>query len=417
MINTAIIITIGDELLIGQTIDTNSAWIAKELNKAGIEVLQRIAIADEQQAIIKALDENIPQTGLIIMTGGLGPTSDDITKPTLSHYFGGHLTLNKTVFAHIQALYKKRDRPVLIEQVKKQAEIPDYCTLLMNKIGTAPGMWFEKEDCIIISLPGVPFEMAHIMEAEALPRLKTRRTGWHIVHQHLVTAGVGESIIAEKIKDLEAALPEEIHIAYLPSPGMVKIRLSSSGSNEETLRAATQKHSNIIAERLGHMVVAREDISLEEVLQQLILRKNYTLGLAESCTGGLVSNRITNIPGSSRFFKGALITYANQAKRRLLLVPKTTLKTQGAVSEATVIQMAEQARKTLKSTIALSISGILGPDGGNDIKPAGTVWMALAAKGSKTMTQKFYFPYGRLQNKEMAANAALVLLIQFLKTA
>src|SRR5690606_746487 len=226
---TAIIITIGDELLIGQTIDTNSAWIAKELNKLGINLIRRIAVADKEDAINNALDESIPQADIIIMTGGLGPTSDDITKPTLSKYFGGELKINETVFQHIKTMYAQRQKPYPIKSIAHQSQVPDYSTILMNRIGTAPGMWFEKNNCIIISLPGVPFEMQHLMKEEVLPRLSCRFANHYIIHHTLVVAGMAETAIADKIENIEKHLPQDIHLAYLPSPGIVKLRLTCEG--------------------------------------------------------------------------------------------------------------------------------------------------------------------------------------------
>lgn len=414
MKNAAIIVTIGDELLIGQTVDTSSAWISQELNKIGVRILRHTSIPDTEQAIVNTLDDYIPQAGLIILTGGLGPTNDDITKLTLSNYFGSMLRVNDTVLEQIKILYAKRLRPFHLESIQKQAEVPDYCTILMNQLGTAPGMWFEQGDCIVVSLPGVPFEMQHLMQQQVIPRLKSRLNTYHILHHTLIITGIGETAIAEKIEDIEQSLPPALHLAYLPAPGMVKLRLSIEGPEWNQLQEKVNEYATRITERLGDHVMATKDIALEELLKELLLARKFTLALAESCTGGYLAHRITNISGSSMFFKGGLVTYANQAKRRLLQVTKETLNTDGAVSEATVIQMARQARKLLKADISLSISGILGPDGGTPAKPVGTVWMALSTKG-KVVTRQFIFPYGRLQNKEMAANTALSMLIRYLK--
>lgn len=409
----SIIITIGDELLIGQTIDTNSAWIAQQLNQTGINVKKRIAVGDDRSAITNALDESIPQSDIIFLTGGLGPTADDITKPLLSEYFGGRLIVNETVLQHVQQIFSKRNRPFL-ERNMKQAEVPDNCRVLFNRMGTAPGMWFEHEGCIIISLPGVPFEMQTIVSEEVMPRLKEKFTGQHIIHKTMIAVGLGESFIADKIEDIETTLPPHIHLAYLPTPGFVKLRLTSEGTDKETLQSEIDIRATLIQQRLGNIIAASEDIPLEEIIARLMTEYRLTLSLAESCTGGYVANRITNIPGSSLFFKGSLVSYANDIKERLLNVSPETLQTVGAVSEVTVKQMAVEARHLFQSDIALSISGILGPGGATPEKPVGLVWMAIADK-NRVLTRKYNFFYDRLRNKELAANAALDMIRLFVQ--
>lgn len=402
-------------MLIGQTIDTNSAWIAQQLNLIGINVKRRIAVADERSAIAGALDESLPQADMIFLTGGLGPTADDITKPLLSEYFGGALVMNETVLQHVKQLFLKRNRPFL-ERNLRQAEVPDNCQILFNRLGTAPGMWFERDGKVVISLPGVPFEMQTIMTEEGLPRLKERFTGNHIIHKTMIVAGVGESFIAEKIEDIETALPAHIHLAYLPTPGYVKLRLTTQGSDRNTLLSDINTHAELIRKRLGKIIAATEDLLPEEILSRLMTEHRLTLGLAESCTGGYLANRITNISGSSAFFKGSVVSYDNEVKETVLKVPRTVLETEGAVSEATVIQMAEEARRLLKTDIALSISGILGPDGGTPDKPVGLVWMAIAGH-RRTVSRKFNFFYDRLRNKELAANTAMDIIRLFVLEA
>jgi nicotinamide-nucleotide amidase len=409
----SIIITIGDELLIGQTIDTNSAWIAQQLNKEGIQVKRRIAVGDERNAIMDALDESIPHAQIIFLTGGLGPTADDITKPLLCEYFGGRLIVNETVLSHVKQIFSKRNRPFL-ERNLKQAEVPDNCQVLFNRMGTAPGMWFEKDGCIIISLPGVPFEMQTIVSEEIIPRLRERFTGNHIIHKTLITVGLGESFIADKIEDIETRLPAHIHLAYLPTPGFVKLRLTTEGSDKASLQNEVDIWSKLIQERLGNHVAATDDVSLEEIAIRTLKEHRLTLGLAESCTGGYVANRITNIAGSSAYFKGSIVSYANEVKEDVLGVSHETLMTVGSVSEETVIQMAEAARKVLNVDIALAISGILGPGGATAEKPVGLVWMAIADK-NKTETHEFHFFYDRLRNKELAAHAALNMIRLFVE--
>lgn len=408
----SIIITIGDELLIGQTIDTNAAWIAKQLNAQGINVLRRYTVADEKSEILNALELAIKDADLVLLTGGLGPTADDITKPALNEYFGGTMVVNETVLQHIKQIFAKRNKPFL-DKNRKQAEVPDVAQILFNSMGTAPGMWFEKDNTIIISMPGVPFEMQDILQAEALPRIAERLKGAEIFHRTIITVGVGESFIAEKISDIEAALPPEIHLAYLPSPGLVKLRLTSSGTNREELTRAVLVRSKLIEDRLGDIVAAVEDIELEEILVRLLKEHRMTLGLAESCTGGYIAHRITNVAGSSEVLKGSIVSYSNKVKETILGVTQDTLQTVGAVSEETVLQMAKQAREVLDVDIALSVSGILGPGGATTEKPVGLVWMAVAT-ANETFARSFNFHYDRIRNKEMAAHAAMNLVREVL---
>ncbi len=412
MAYSCIIITIGDELLIGQTIDTNSAWIAHELNNIGIHIKRRIAVADEASAITEALDESIPKAELVILTGGLGPTADDITKPLLCEYFGGKMVINQEVLEHIRHLFIARNRPPL-ERNLKQAEVPDNAIILPNRMGTAPGMWFKKEQSVIISLPGVPFEMQAIMSEEVIPQLKDLFQGNHIIHKTLITIGVGESIIADKIEDIESNLPPTISLAYLPAPGYVKLRLSTQGQDNEYLEKQVNSYSQLIQNRLGNIVAAERDSPLEEIIGNLFISRQLTLALAESCTGGHLSNLLTNRAGSSAYFKGSIISYANEVKQDLLKVSEQILQTEGAVSEATVIQMAREAKILLKADIALSLSGILGPGGATPEKQIGLVWIALAHKDI-VITKKFTFYYDRLRNKELAAHAAINMLRLFI---
>lgn len=405
---TAIIITIGDELLIGQVIDTNSAWIAQQLNLLGIDVVMRIAIADDKNAIINALDNTVGKYDYVFITGGLGPTLDDITKNVLCEYFGGKLMVNEMVLHHVKDIFTKRNRPFL-ERNLKQAEVPDVCTVLFNRIGTAPGMWFEKSDSVIVSMPGVPFEMQAIMEDEVLPRIKSLLKNGIIYHKTIITIGVGESYIAEQINDLESSLPEYIKLAYLPSPGLVRLRLTAKGNDEDYIKKSTDTAANLITQRLGNVVAAQRDASLEEIIVAMLKQHNFTVTFAESCTGGYLAHRITNVSGASNVFKGSVITYGNDIKESVLDVSKKILENEGAVSEAVVLQMAKAARHIMKADISVALSGILGPDGGTIDKPVGTVWIAINTADGAT-AQKFNFHYGRLQNKEMAANAAFDMI-------
>ncbi len=407
----AVIITIGDELLIGQTIDTNSAWIAQRLNELGIDVVRRVAVGDERLAIINALDEESQRASLIIITGGLGPTSDDITKPLLCEYFGGTLVRDERVLAHLYELFKRRNRPV-IERNLKQADVPDNCTVLFNEMGTAPGMWFEKNGKVYVSLPGVPFEMKHIMQHEVLPRLK-HHTSDALVHRSIVTAGEGESFIAEKLVGFEEKLPAHIKLAYLPDSGFVKLRLTGRSQHPDMLVAELEQLQSELAGILGPIVIAHEDIPMEVLLSRTLLEKKQTIGLAESCTGGFIGHTVTQVPGASAYFMGSIVSYDNAVKQHVLGVPATTLTEQGAVSEATVIAMAQGARRVLNTDYALSVSGVLGPDGGTDRVKVGTVWMAVAS-ATEVRTKEFRFFYDRERNKEMAVKNAILFLWKFI---
>ena len=402
------IITIGDELLLGQVIDTNSAWIVQKLYLNGISVDRRIAIGDDADAITHALKETVGKSNLVILTGGLGPTADDITKATLCKFFGGKLIIDQNVLTHVQEIFSKTNRPFL-ESNKKQAEVPDTCTVLFNRLGTAPGMWFEKNNSIIISLPGVPFEMKAIMEEVALPLIKKKLKGDFFIHKTVLTAGIGESFLAEQIKGIEASMPSHIKLAYLPSPGLVKLRLSGSGNNYWELSKEIDVLSQLIRHRIGSSFVGYKDIAFEQALVDLLKEHRLTVTCAESCTGGYIANKITNIPGSSKVFNGSVVTYSNDIKAKLVHVPERTLNDAGAVSEATVIAMAQGALQLINADISLAVSGILGPDGGTENKPVGTVWIAVAEK-DKHQTKQLHLRYDRLENKELAATHALNLL-------
>lgn len=408
----AVIITIGDELLIGQTIDTNSAWLAQQLNKQGIDVLRRVAVGDTKEAIINALDEELQKASLLILTGGLGPTSDDITKPLLCEYFGGKLIVNEKVLTHLKEMFARRNRPIL-ERNMKQAEIPDVCTVLFNEMGTAPGMWFEKDGKIIISLPGVPFEMQHIMTAEGLPRIKEYFPSDAILHRTVFTAGEGESFIAEKLLDIEASLPPHIKLAFLPDSGFVKLRLTGKGSDIAKLTAELETKQQEIATRLGSIVIAMEDLPVEKILGNTMNENGKTIGIAESCTGGYIGHYITQVAGASAYFMGSIVSYDNTIKQNVLGVKEETIKNYGAVSEETVIEMAKGALKVLNVDYTLSVSGVLGPEGGTERVKVGTVWMAVASKDD-VRTKEFKFYYDRERNKEMAAKNGMLFLWKFI---
>ena len=404
----ASIITIGDELLIGQTIDTNSAWMGQQLNKMGIWVKRRVAVGDVKEEIWNALDEEGRQSDIIFITGGLGPTADDITKPLLCEYFGGTMVVDEEALQNVKTIFEKYIKRPLLPSNTKQAEVPDVCTVIQNKRGSAPGMWFKHKDTgkIYISMPGVPNEMKGMMTDYVLPKLPTLFSLPAVVHRTLLTFGLGESFIAERIKDFETALPTHIKLAYLPNYGMVKLRLTATGNNVE---AVTEQIDTLFATLQGFVqdvLVINEDKPLQEVIGNLLSQKEQTLCTAESCTGGYVAHLITGVPGASRYFKGGVVSYDNSIKNKLLNVRNETLETVGAVSEATARQMAEGARTLMNTDFSVALSGIMGPDGGSDEKPVGTVWIAVAG-GHETVAQKFHLRHNRATNIEVTANLAL----------
>jgi len=411
----ASIITIGDELLIGQTIDTNSAWIGQELNKIGVWLKRRVAVGDVWDDIWNALDAESKESDIIIITGGLGPTADDITKPLLCKYFGGKLIVNEDVLTHVKYLFDKvyrRPGPML-ERNLKQAEVPDVCTVLHNARGTAPGMWFEKDGKIYVSLPGVPHEMKGLMVNEVLPRIPKCFHLSFIIHRTAFTMGTGESMIAEKIKDFETGLPEHIRLAYLPGYGTVKLRLTAKGDDKEKMEKELDEKFSVLKELVDEWLVTDKDENLATVVTKILKEKNKTIGTAESCTGGYIAHLITSNPGSSVGYKGSIISYANDVKEKILGVTDKTLRTVGAVSEETVIQMVKGAIEKLNVDFAVATSGIMGPDGGTDEKPVGTVWIAAGNKG-KVETAKLAFRFDRERNIEMTSHTALNFLRKFI---
>lgn len=409
----ASIITIGDELLIGQTIDTNSAWIAQQLNPLGIDVVRRTAVADKKDAIREALDYEIPKCDIVLITGGLGPTADDITKPFLCEYFGAKLVVNEMVLAHVKHLFEVRNRPFL-ERNMKQAEVPDNCTVLHNKMGTAPGMLFRKDSTIIISMPGVPFEMMSIMEDEVVPMLKRDYQGHAIVHRTLITAGEGESFIAERLKDIEEALPSYIKLAYLPSAGIVKLRLTGLGENTETLEREVLDWQMKMKAVIENITIADEDLTLEEIVGKKLLERGEKIGLVESCTGGYIAHLITRIAGASRYFQGGIVPYQDEVKHNVVNVATHTLETDGAISEQAAIELADSGRSTLMTDYCLSVTGLLSASlDVEDVLPIGTVWMAISGANG-TVTKKFKFHYDRTRNKEMAANMGMLMVLKYI---
>ena len=407
------IITIGDEILIGQIVDTNSAWIAAQLNAIGVRVKQITSVSDERSHILEAFNAAASRADVIIITGGLGPTKDDITKKTLAEYFGVGFKQDAASLDIIQGIFKRHNRP-LLDINRQQADVLENCTVLLNKNGTAPGMWMEHEGKVYISMPGVPFEMMYLVEEEVLPRIKERFRLEAIVHHTILTAGIGESFLAELIAEAEDALPSHIKLAYLPKLGQVRLRLSAYGQDEAALKAEVQAYADKIAAIAGSYIVTSEDKELEKAVLDFMEERGLSLAVAESCTGGYLSHLFTRHAGSSAVFLGGTVSYSNQLKQDLLGVRPEILNQFGAVSEETVIDMVKGLQKSTGCDYAISISGVAGPGGGTEEKPVGTVWVAVTGKG-KLVTQRYQFSGRRQQNIERSAVNALILLFKLLR--
>ncbi|PWG80365.1 competence/damage-inducible protein A [Pararcticibacter amylolyticus] len=407
------IITIGDEILIGQIVDTNSAWIAQKLNENGIRVKQITSVSDERSHILESLKAASQRADLIIITGGLGPTKDDITKKTLADYFGVGFRSDADALEDVKKIFAASNRPLLDVNIR-QADVPENCTVLRNKNGTAPGMWFEYNSRVYVSMPGVPFEMMYLVEEEVLPRVKAHFRLSAIVHYNILTAGIGESFLAEAIAPVENDLPPYIKLAYLPKLGQVRLRLSAYGENEEKLRQEVESYAERIRSIIQEYDVVHDDKPLEKAVLDYMQQMGVTLAVAESCTGGYLSHLITQHPGSSEVFLGGAISYSNDLKKTMLNVSDETLARFGAVSEETVREMTAGALGNYHSDYAIAISGIAGPGGGTPDKPVGTVWVAVAGR-NKVETRKFMFPGRRQQNIERAAVNSLIMLLKLVR--
>jgi len=407
------IITIGDEILIGQIVDTNSAWMARELNLIGIKVKQVSSISDDADHIIEALQLAEKRADIILITGGLGPTKDDITKITMARYFNMGFRRDQETLEHVTDIFLKFNKP-MIDVNRKQADVPDGCTVIKNKNGTAPCMWFEERGKIFVSMPGVPFEMMYLMEEEILPRLKKAFKLPAIIHKTILTANIGESFLAVEIEAIEDSLPAHIKLAYLPRLGQIRLRLSGTGADEHILKAEVETYAQQIIDKVKKYVVIDQDIALEKALLDIMEANQLTLSTAESCTGGYISHLITQHPGCSSVFAGGAVTYSNALKMSVLGVKAETLETFGAVSEQTVKEMAYGARVNFKTDYAVAVSGVAGPDGGTADKPVGTVWIAVANE-HHVIARLFNFSNRRIQNIERSAIAALAMVLNELK--
>ncbi len=399
------IVTIGDEILFGQITDTNSQWLAEQLGLLGIKVKRKVSVGDEQSELLQIFKESEGRADIIILTGGLGPTSDDITKPALCLHFNCGLKMDEQVLEHVTEFFEKRNRPML-EVNRQQAAIPEKSRVLFNEMGTAPGLWLEKMGKVFIALPGVPYEMKEIMRSSGLPELKKYFNPPVILHKVIRTVGLGESFLAENIKDWESELPEHIKLAYLPSPGMVKLRLTAKGDTEAVLLKELNYQTEKVNKLIGKYIFGEGGLELEQAIGNLLIEKKLTISTAESCTGGNISSILTSVPGSSTYFKGSIVAYDNNVKIRQLKVKPSTLNEFGAVSEQTVLEMAKNVREILETDIAIAVSGVAGPGGGTEEKPVGTIWIAYSDQ-NQTIAKKLNLTKDRKLNIKLTTVIAL----------
>ena len=399
----ATIVTIGDEILIGQIVDTNSVSIAKRLNNIGITIAEKLSIGDSKEVIIDTLSRVMQTSKVVIITGGLGPTKDDITKHTLAEMFGSKLIYNDTEGEHVRALLARRGIE-FTELNRGQAMLPECCTVLHNAHGTAPGMWFDTpQGGVVVSLPGVPFEMEHLMEDEVIPRLQSRFELRSIVHRTLITRGIPESILAQRIAHWEDALPDYLHLAYLPAPNVVRLRLSAYDVDRKQATEDIEAQFNTLREIIGDNIVGYEGSTVEAQLHDILLKRGKTLAVAESCTGGMIASKFTAMAGASAYFRGGVVAYANEVKRDILGVRMEDIECFGAVSEVVALEMAEGVRRITGADYAIATTGIAGPAGGSKHKPVGTVWMAIATpEGSRAIMRNSGTDRGQIISRASA---------------
>ena len=371
------IITIGDEILIGQILDTNSRYISQALNRIGVVVAERTSIGDNAAQIIETLDRALAATDIVIITGGLGPTKDDITKHTLAKYFDSELVYNECVGEAVEKLLAARGI-AFTDLNRGQAMVPRCCTVLHNYHGTAPGMWFERDGKVVISLPGVPFEMVHLIDDSVIPMLRNRFDLKAIVHKTMITSGIAESILAERIAEWEESLPQVLHLAYLPAPNIVRLRLSAYEVDGESVERLIDEKFEQLRQIIPEAVIGFEDATVEQLVHNTLIERGKTLAVAESCTGGAIASKFTAMAGASTYFMAGVVSYSNESKRDILGVNMDDIIRYGAVSEQVAVQMAEGVRKAAQSHYAISTTGIAGPTGGSAEKPVGTVWIGIA---------------------------------------
>lgn len=408
------LLTIGDEILYGQIVDTNSQWMSVELSNAGIKVIRKTTVADQEDEILTAFAEAEKRADIILITGGLGPTNDDLTKPCLAKYFDCKLEMHQEALAEVTAFFVQRGREIT-EVNRQQAALPICCEKITNSLGTAPGMWFDRNGKVFVSMPGVPHEMKRMMTDIVVPKLKKKFATPIIHHKVIRTVGIGESFLAEKIADWENALPKHIKLAYLPNLGEVRLRLTSVGDSLEKLSAEAEDLTTKLNERVGQFIYGYGEEPLEVAVGNMLRDKKLTVSVAESCTGGYLSHLITSVPGSSEYFLGSMIPYAYEIKMRQLGVKPETLEQYGAVSEQTIIEMANLVRAKFTTDIGVATSGIAGPGGATPEKPVGTVWIAYSDK-HQTVTRKLQLSKERSLNIKMASIAVLNLIRQSVRS-
>lgn len=404
------IITIGDEILIGQIVDSNSAFIAKELNGIGVSVYQITSIQDDEKHIIDAFKEANKRSQVVIVTGGLGPTKDDITKHTLCTYFSDTLVKDHVVLAHIEMLFSKYISTPISDSNRQQAMVPTKATVLKNEFGTAPGLWMEKDGTSFISMPGVPFEMKNLMKSGVLPRIVSQYERPHILHKTIMTYGLGESAIAERIEDWETNLPESVKLAYLPSLGRVRLRLSSKGQDKEELKELVHKEVKKLYPLIGDIIYGEEeDESIEVLIGNLLTDKAFTLATAESFTGGKIAEQLTAIPGASKYFKGSIISYATEAKINVLGVDENLIENYSVVSGEVAVAMARNVKEILQTDFAIATTGNAGPAKGDSDADVGTVYIGISTP-QHTFAQKFTMGNHRERIVQKSVNKAFELL-------
>ena len=402
------LITIGDELLIGQVVDTNSAWMGRELNNIGIEVLRIVSVRDREEEILEAIDNAMKRANIVLVTGGLGPTKDDITKQTLCKYFNTELVFSEEVFENVKRVLAGK---IPMNKLNKgQAMVPKNCTVINNPVGSASVSWFERDGKVLVSMPGVPQEMTAVMTESVLPKLHERFQTDVIMHQTFLVQHYPESVLAEKLEAWEVALPDCIKLAYLPKLGIIRLRLTGRGHDRKEVETLLNREKAKLETILGEDIFSEEDTPLEVIIGELLKKRKLTVSTAESCTGGSIAERLTSIAGSSEYFKGSIVAYSNEVKKDLLHVSSETLEKYGAVSEETVIEMVKGAMKALKTDCAVATSGIAGPGGGTPEKPVGTVWIAAGYK-NEIRTYKQETNRGRAMNIERAGNNFVVVSV------
>ena len=407
------IIVIGDELLIGQVTDTNSGWIARELNHIGWEVTEITTVRDRSREITDALNSSFGRVDVVLMTGGLGPTKDDITKQTLCDYFGGKLVFDESVFANVETIFRRR-KLTMNESTRNQAYVSNVCTVIQNPVGTAPVMWFERNGKVLVSMPGVPTEMKTVMKEAVISRLREYfQDHSSILHRTCLVKDFTESRLSETLSDFEAQLPACIKLAYLPTPGVIRLRLTARGDEESYLQKIIDDEFFKLRTILGSHLVCGSDTTLAGALGSILTERGETLATAESCTGGNIAHEITRVAGSSVYFKGSVVAYSNEVKTRVLNVSSETLSGFGAVSRETVLQMVSGVQRLLSSDCAIATSGIAGPGGGSVEKPVGTVWIAVRY-GERSEAECFCFEGDREQVIARATQSALLMLIQLM---